>query len=54
MIVEEGHLALTIELKFSTRRHWEPYGLQEVELQQEGRKLDAAGVLYVPSLNISH
>ena len=48
MIVEEGHLALTDELKFSTRKNRAPYGLQEVELQQEGRKLDAAGVLYVP------
>ena len=48
MIVEEGHLALTDELKFSTRKYRVPYGLQEVELQQEGRKLDAAGVLYVP------
>ena len=35
-------------MKFSTRKHLEPYGLQEVELQREGRKLDAAGVLYVP------
>ena len=24
------------------------YGLQEVELQQQGRKLDAAGIFYVP------
>ena len=48
MIVEEGHLALKDEMKFSTRKHLVPYGFQEVELQQEGRKLDAAGVLYVP------
>ena len=49
MIVEEGHLALKDEMKFSTRKYLAPYGLQEVELQQEGRKLvDAAGVLYVP------
>ena len=48
LIVEEGHLALKDEMKFSTRKHLAPYGLQEVELQQEGRKLDAAGVLYVP------
>ena len=48
MIVEEGHLALKDEMKFSTRKHLVPYGLQEVELQQEGRKFDAAGVLYVP------
>ena len=48
MIVEEGHLALKDEMKFGTRKYRKPYGLQEVELQQEGRKLDAAGVLYVP------
>ena len=48
MIVVEGHLALKDEMKFSTRKYLAPYGLQEVELQQEGRKLDAAGVLYVP------
>ena len=44
MIVEESHLALKDEKKFGMRK----YGLQEVELQQEGRKMDAAGVLYVP------
>ena len=48
MIVEVGRLALKDEMKFSTRKYLAPYGLQEVELQQEGRKLDAAGVLYVP------
>ena len=48
MIVEEGHLALKDEIKFSTRKYLTSYGLQEVELQQEGWKLDAAGVLQVP------
>ena len=48
MIVEEGHLALKDDIKFSTRKHLEPYGLQEVELQPQGRKLDAARILYVP------
>ena len=47
MIVEEGHLALKVEMKFGTRKYRKPYR-KEVELQQEGRKLDAAGVLYVP------
>ena len=46
--MEEGHLALKDEMKFSTRKYLAPYGLQEVELQQEGQKLDAAGVLNVP------
>ena len=35
------------EMKCSTRKHLAPYGLEEVELQHEGRKLDAAGSLYV-------
>ena len=48
MIVEEGHLALKDEIKFRTRKYLVPYGLQEVESQQEGRKLDTTGVLYVP------
>ena len=48
MIVEEGHLALKDEKKFGTIKYRAPYGLQEVELQQEGRNLDAAVVLYVP------
>ena len=48
MIVEEGHPALRDEMKFDTRNYRAPYGLQEVELLQEGRELDAAGVLYVP------
>ena len=30
-------------MKFGTRKYRAPYGLQEVELQQEGWKLDAAG-----------
>ena len=36
MIVEEGHLALEDENKFSTRRHLPPYGLEEVELRHVG------------------
>ena len=48
MMVEEDHLALKDEMKFGTRKYRAPHGLQEVALQQEGRKLDAAGVLYVP------
>ena len=48
MVVEEVHLVLKDDMKFSTRRHLAPYGLQEVELQQDGRKLDETGVLYVP------
>ena len=32
----------------SARRYLAPYGLEEVELQHEGHKLDAAGTLYIP------
>ena len=48
MIVKEGHLALKDEKKFGTRKYRAPCGLQDVELQHQGGKLDAAGVLYVP------
>ena len=47
MIVEEGHIALKDEMKFATRKHRAPYGLEQVEMRQEGRELDAAGPLYV-------
>ena len=47
MIVEEGHIALKNEMKFATRRSRAPYGLEQVEMRQEGKKLDAAGPLYV-------
>ena len=45
--MEEGHLALQCEMKCSTRKHLAPYGLEEVQFQHEGRKLDAAETLYV-------
>ena len=47
MIVEEGHIALKDEMKFATRKYWAPYGLEQVEMKQEGEELDAAGLLYV-------
>ena len=47
MIVEEGHIALKDEMKFATRKYRAPYGLEQVEMRQEGRELDAAGSLYV-------
>ena len=43
MIVEEGHIALKDEMKFATRKYRAPYGLEQVEMRQEGRVLDAAG-----------
>ena len=46
MIVEEGHLALKDEMKFGTRRYLAPYGLEKLELQHAGQKLDAAGAIY--------
>ena len=48
ILVEEGHLGLKAESRCSTKKHLASYGLQEVELQQKGARLDAAGALYVP------
>ena len=47
MIVEEGHIALKDEMKFATRKYRVPYGLEQVEMRQEGKELDAAGSLYL-------
>ena len=47
MIVEEGHIALKDEMKFATRKYRAPYGLERVEMKQEVKELDAAGLLYV-------
>ena len=48
MIVNEGHIALKAdEVLFATRRYRAPYGLEQVERNQEGKKLDAAGPLLV-------
>ena len=43
MSVEEGHIALKDEMKFATREYRTPYGLEQVEMRQEGKELDAAG-----------
>ena len=47
MILEEGHMALKDDMMFATRQYRAPYGLEELELRQEGKRLDAAGPLYV-------
>ena len=47
MIMEEGQIALKDDMKFPTRKHRAPYGLEELELRQEGKRLDAAGPLCV-------
>ena len=47
MIVEEGHIALKDEMKFATRKYRAPYGLEQVEMKQEEKELDAARLLYV-------
>ena len=48
MIVNEGHIALKADdVLFATRRYRAPYGLEQVERNQEGKKLDAAGPLHV-------
>ena len=46
-IVEEGHIALKDKMKFATRKHRALYGLEQVEMRQEGKELDAAGSFYV-------
>ena len=47
LTVKEGDIALKYEMKFDTRKYRAPYGLDELELSQEGKKLEAAGPLYV-------
>ena len=47
MIVEEGHVALKDEMKFATRKYRAPYGLEQLEMKQEEKELNAAGPLYV-------
>ena len=48
MIVNEGHIALKgDEMVLATRRYRAPYGLEQVEMRQEGKELDAAGPLCV-------
>ena len=47
MIVEEGRIALKDEMKFATRKYRAPYGLEQVEMKQEEKELDAAGLLYL-------
>ena len=46
-IVEEGHIALKDEMKFPTRKYRAPYGLEQVDMKQKEKELDAAGSLYV-------
>ena len=41
MIVNEGHIALKADnMLFATRRYRAPYGLEQVERNQEGKKLE--------------
>ena len=47
IVVKEGNIALADDMKFATRKYKAPYGLEQVEMRQEGRELDAAGQLYV-------
>ena len=43
LIVEEGHIALKEEMKFVTRKYRAPYGLEQLEMKQEEKELNAAG-----------
>ena len=47
MIIEEGHMAVKDEMKFATRKYRAPYEIEQVEMKQEEKELDAAGLLYV-------
>ena len=47
MIVEEGHIALKDEMRFATRKYRAAYGLEQLEMKQEEKELDAAGPVYV-------
>ena len=47
MIKMEGHVALVDDMKFATQKYRAPYGLEQVEMSQDGKELDAAGQLYV-------
>ena len=47
MIVNQGHIALKDDMQLATRESRAPYGLEQVEMRQEGRELDAVGQLYV-------
>ena len=47
IVEEEQHIALKDLMKFATRKYRAPYGLEQVEMKQEGKELDAAGLLYV-------
>ena len=47
MIVEDGNIALKDETKFATRKYPAPYGLEQLEMKQEEKELDAAGPIYV-------
>ena len=52
MIVEEGHIALKDDMKFATRKHRAPFGLQDLELRQEGNGLMRQDPCMYPSPSI--
>ena len=47
MIVEEGHIALKDEMKFATMKYRAPFELEQLEIKQEEKELEAAGPLYL-------
>ena len=46
MIMMEGHVALVDDMKFATRKYRAPYGLEQVEMRQEGKELYVALMEY--------
>ena len=39
MIMMEGHVALVDDIKFAIRKYRAPYGLEQVEMRQEGKRV---------------
>ena len=51
MIAEVIRVAMKDDMKFGTRKYRAPYVLEELELRQEEKKMDAAGPCMYPSLS---
>ena len=47
MIVEEGHIALKDDMKFARRKYRAPCGLEQLEMKQGEKELNATGPSYV-------
>ena len=43
MIVEEGHMPLKGDMMFATRKYRAPYGLEDLDLRQERKRISLDG-----------